>query len=157
MATGRGGVADLTESVSSQRLHVVDTSRDGFFEYDSDVNLTDNYKLGFGNNAPRRIATHSNGHRWVIDDDRAESTGGIATYGNHLWIVDRGTDRVYYFEDGAGRNSGSTSATSDFMLTSGNTNPRGIYSDGNSLWVVNIAGSKDRVDVYDTTGSIEGY
>jgi hypothetical protein len=44
----------------------------------------------------------------------------------HLWIVDNGTDRVYQYDNAAGRTSGSQSASTSFALAAGNTNPQGI-------------------------------
>ena len=46
--------------------------------------------------------------------------------GHYLWIVDSGTDRVYPFDNAAGRTPGSQSPSTSFVLAAGNTNPQVI-------------------------------
>jgi hypothetical protein len=65
--------------------------------------------------------------------------------------VDRTLDQVYFYAGGAAFLSGTHAATSSFALTTGNTNPMGIVTDGASLWVVNSA-TTDRVYKYTTAG-----
>lgn len=43
-----------------------------------------------------------------------------------LWIVDKGTDRVYQFDTATSRTSGSQKPSVIFALAAGNTNPQGI-------------------------------
>jgi hypothetical protein len=43
-----------------------------------------------------------------------------------LWVVDKGTDRVYQYDNAAGLTSGSQSPSRTFALAAGNTNPQGI-------------------------------
>ena len=172
-----GAVRTLTpQTAPAEKLVVVDSSADDAYEYDLNGNLLDDYSLGSGNNSPKGATTDSLGFRWIIDnDDYVYSYGpdgnkiggwkasglrtpdGITTDGTHLWIVDRGRDRVYYFENGASRTSGSASATSSFALTSGNKSPRGIHTDGSTFWIVNATRSKDRVYVYEMSGTSMGY
>ncbi len=45
---------------------------------------------------------------------------------NHLWVVDASTDRVYQYDGGTSRISGSQVASTSFALASTNTNPQGI-------------------------------
>jgi hypothetical protein len=65
---------------------------------------------------------------WTIDAANASPTGITLdpTNVSHLWIVDNGTDRVYQYDNAAGRTSGSQSASTSFALAAGNTNPQGI-------------------------------
>jgi hypothetical protein len=65
---------------------------------------------------------------WTIDAANASPTGITLdpTNVSHLWIVDNGTDRVYQYDNAAGRTSGSQSASTSFALAPGNTNPQGI-------------------------------
>jgi Calx-beta domain-containing protein len=65
---------------------------------------------------------------WTIDSANASPTGITLdpTNVSHLWIVDNGTDRVYQYDNAAGRTSGSQSASTSFALAAGNTNPQGI-------------------------------
>jgi hypothetical protein len=43
-----------------------------------------------------------------------------------IWIVDKGTDKVYQYVGAATRTSGSQSAAASFALAANNTNPQGI-------------------------------
>ena len=159
------------------KFYVVDTGADSTWEYDADGNVVDSYGLANGNTMPRGAATNLPGDTvWVIDNDDyvyvydsfglllgtwlAEGLGkpeGIATDGTDIWIVDRGSDRVYSFAGAATHRAGTFSPTSSFPLASGNKNPRGITTDGNRLWVVNwSSSSSERVFRYSTTGSLEG-
>ena len=156
--------------IADQRIVIADASKDDFFEYDPAGALLDRYDLGSGNNSPKGATADATGYRWVIDNDdyvyvydpagvkigawKASGLSrpeGIATDGTHLWIVDRGTDSVYYFANGTSLTSGSASATSVTKLATskGNKAPYGIFTDGSNMWVVNATRSVDRVYVYD--------
>jgi subtilisin family serine protease len=65
---------------------------------------------------------------WTIDAANSSPTGITLDPTNvaHLWIVDNGTDRVYQYDNAAGRTSGSQSASTSFALAAGNSNPQGI-------------------------------
>jgi hypothetical protein len=65
---------------------------------------------------------------WALDAANASPTGITLdpTSVSHLWIVDNGTDRVYQYDDAAGRTSGSQAASASFALAAGNTNPQDI-------------------------------
>ena len=108
---------------------------------------------------------------WVLDnnktvyilDSNGQSLGswsatqlqqptGIATDGTHIWIVDKGTDTVYRFNNAASFTTGSRVANSSFKLSSSNAVPEGIATDGTTIWVVNT-GIPDRVFVYGMTGT----
>jgi hypothetical protein len=45
---------------------------------------------------------------------------------NHLWIVDSGTDRVYQYDAGTARTTGSQAPSQSFALPAGNLNATGI-------------------------------
>ena len=111
---------------------------------------------------------------WVIDNDdyvdvydpSGNSLGywkakglstpeGIASNGTDIWIVDRGSDRVYRYAGAANRTSGSASPTSSFALNSGNRDAKGIETDGTHLWVVNDA-STNKVFKYTLSGTLVG-
>ncbi|MCP4853691.1 MAG: hypothetical protein GY903_04270 [Fuerstiella sp.] len=165
--------------VSTTKFYVVDSSADETFEYQADGTLEANYNLGSGNNSPKGAAADATGNTvWVIDNDDYvydadgnllrswKATGldrpeGIASDGTNLWIVDRGSDRVYYFAGGATRTT-DAGATSNFPLDTGGGNkaPKGItYGslDGVPyLWVVNATKNVDKVFRYGISGSKEG-
>jgi hypothetical protein len=65
---------------------------------------------------------------WSITGAGSSPTGITLDPSNvgALWIVDSGTDRVYQFDNAAGRTSGSQSPSTSFALAAGNTNPQGI-------------------------------
>ena len=164
------------DDVSETKFFVVDTSSDSTFEYEANGALADNYSLTSGNNAPRGAAADATGSTiWVIDNDdyvyvydaagntlgQWKANGlnrpeGIATDGTDVWIVDRGTDRVYRFNGGAGLTSGTHSADSSYSLDGGNKAARGITTDGTSLWVVNGRNNVDKVFKYTVSGSLLG-
>ena len=80
---------------------------------------------------------------------------GIATNGTDVWILDNKTDKVYKYTGAATRLSGSQSAAGSFSLNSGNTNGKGVVTDGASLWVVND-GTTDAVFKYTLSGTLLG-
>ena len=65
---------------------------------------------------------------WTVTGAGTSPTGITLdpTHVANLWIVDSGTDRVYQFDNAAGRASGSQSPSTSFALAAGNTNPQGI-------------------------------
>ncbi|MCP4785161.1 MAG: hypothetical protein GY878_16535 [Fuerstiella sp.] len=82
---------------------------------------------------------------------------GIATDGQHVWLVDKGTDKVFFYENGTEITTfGTVASTSSFALDSGNRNPRGITTDGTHLWVVNSKSKKDEVFKNTTSGTLVG-
>ena len=168
---GEATILDDDAPAPSTKFYVVDDSADDMYEYMDDGSVVTNYDLGSGNNSPRGAAATVAGDTvWVIDNDdhvyvhdadgnlqrswKANGLNrpeGIATDGTAVWIVDRGNDRVHYFEDGATR-IGDTGATSSFSLQAGD--PRGITTDGTYLWVVD-AGTDD-VYKYSVGGALLG-
>ena len=80
---------------------------------------------------------------------------GIATDGTDIWIVDKGTDTVYRFNNAAAVTTGSLQASSSFKLARTNAVPEGLATDGTKIWVVN-SGSPDRVFVYNMSGTSLG-
>ena len=113
-------------------------------------NAASSFSLNSGNTSPKDIVTDGTS-LWVVNDSTTDkvfkytlsgsllgswtitgagtSPTGItldpSSVGN-LWIVDSGTDRVYQFDNAAGRTSGSQSPSTSFALAAGNTNPQGI-------------------------------
>lgn len=84
---------------------------------------------------------------------------GIATDGTNIWIVDDASNTVYRYSGAATRTSGAVKASSSFALAANganvNASPRGITTDGKSLWVVDNAAS-DRVFKYTLAGWLGG-
>ena len=78
---------------------------------------------------------------------------GIATDGDDVWIVDRGTDRVNRYHGGAHHRGGTHHPDASFALHANNQNPRGITTDGETIWVVDTG--NDRVFVYDLHGGYQ--
>jgi hypothetical protein len=160
---------------SLTKFYVVDASSDRTFEYSAAGQAVENYHLAPGNNDPRGAASDASGQRvWVIDDDdyvdvydhAGNSLGywkakglstpeGIASNGTDIWIVDRGSDRVYRYAGGANRTYGSANPTSSFALNSGNREAKGIETDGTHLWVVDDA-STNKVFKYTLSGTLVG-
>jgi len=92
---------------------------------------------------------------WTADE--TVKPDGIATDGDNIWIVDRVTDKVYFYEQGAEIASPTrVTSTSSFALANGNRNPRGITTDGTHLWVVNSKSAKDEVFKYTISGTLVG-
>jgi hypothetical protein len=69
--------------------------------------------------------------------------------------VDSLLDRVYRYTNAAGRLDRSQNAASSFALANGNNNPKGIVTDGTSLWVVDDS-STDKVFKYSLAGALLG-
>ena len=113
-------------------------------------NAASSFSLNSSNTGPKDIVTDGT-YLWVVNDSSTDkvfkynlsgtlqgswtisgagsSPTGItlnpSSVGN-LWIVDSGTDRVYQFDNAAGRTSGSQSPSTSFALAADNTNPQGI-------------------------------
>ena len=173
VADGQAIGVILTDDAT--KFYVVDASSDMTFEYGATGQSVESYSLAWGNNDPRGAASDASGQRvWVIDNDdyvdvyngAGNSLGywyakglktpeGIASNGTDIWIVDRGSDRVYRYSGAASRSSGSASPTSSFALASGNREAKGIETDGTHLWVVNDA-STNKVFKYTLSGALVG-
>lgn len=82
------------------------------------------------------------------------SSEGLAVWGNDVWTVSPGTDRVYRFKDGARTFSGSLAASSSFALDPTNTQPTGIVTNGTRFWVSDS--NADRIFIYGVDGSSLG-
>ena len=66
---------------------------------------------------------------WTISTPGVSSPTGITlnpASPSELWIVDKGTDKVYQYNAAVNVISGSRSASSSFALAAGNTNSQGI-------------------------------
>jgi hypothetical protein len=78
---------------------------------------------------------------WTASDLGSYYSGsapeGIALDGNHLWIVDRATDKLYWYQGAALRTSSSDTAEKQFSVSMWMSSPKGLTTDGTSLWVVN--------------------
>jgi VCBS repeat-containing protein/predicted outer membrane repeat protein len=164
-------VAQVVPPIAPKFL-VVDADSTDLFEYDDQGALVGRRSLETDGAAPRGATVIADGStRWVIDSNHDVSVydaegnllgnwkadglrrpEGIASDGQHVWIVDRATDRVYRFTDGAGLREGTHAASSDFPLVRGNRNPRGITSDGTRVWIVNDGRNRDAVFQYTTSG-----
>jgi hypothetical protein len=161
------------------KFYVVnDATSDQTFEYQTGGAAAGSYGLTSGNTAPRGVATTVAGDKtWVVDANRKvyvyTTSGGllgswtagnlpgnatvedITVCGNDVWIVDAKSDKVFRYTAAASRLSGSPNATSSFSLNSGNTNPKGLVTDGTYVWVVND-GTTDKVFKYTLSGSLVG-
>ncbi|MFM7056515.1 MAG: S8 family serine peptidase [Planctomycetota bacterium] len=152
---------------------------DRMFEYDRGGELIEDYPIGIENTASRGVAVTAAADRlWVVDASRRVSVldtsgnllgswtasfpysvsdvQGIATDGTHIWILDRLSDRVYYYLNGASRLSGSQTATTSWLVNFRNADATDMVfgSQGGQqyLWIVNDS-SADRVYRYTLTAS----
>ncbi|MEO8493822.1 MAG: hypothetical protein ABI614_02040, partial [Planctomycetota bacterium] len=161
------------------KFYVVDSAAtDRTYEYNPGGGLVESYGLNSGNSNPRGVATTIAGDRtWVVDANLKvyvyNTSGGllgswtaaglpkgavvedITTNGTDVWIVDAKSDKVYKYAGAASLLSGSPKAASSFALNSGNKDPKGIVTDGASLWVVNDS-TTDKVFKYSVSGSCLG-
>jgi hypothetical protein len=165
----------VIQNDDATKFYVVDASAEKTFEYGASGESVENYYLGWGNDDPRGAASYAGGDRvWVIDSDEyvdvydaagnhlgfwkakgLDKPEGIASNGTDIWIVDRGSDRVYRYAGAANRTSSSMSPTSSFSLNSGNRDAKGIETDGKHLWVINDA-SSNKVFKYTLSGALVG-
>lgn len=156
-----------------------DGTVDATFEYAADGTPIENYGMHTENTAPRGIAMTSAGDRfWVVDANRTvfvyDTSGillgswtanfvysssdvqGIATDGSNIWIVERLSDRVYYFPNAASRLSGAQTASSSWFLNFRNADATdmvfGSQNGQRFLWVVNDS-TLDRIFRYTLTAS----
>jgi sugar lactone lactonase YvrE len=130
---------------------------------------------------PRGVATTAAGDKvWVVDYNKTvyvynnggsllgswtpgglnvnAQLEGIATNGTDIWLLDNQQDKVYKYTGAASLLSGSQSAASSFSLANGkngNSNGKGIVTDGTSIWVVDD-GSTNKVFKYTLSGSSLG-
>jgi hypothetical protein len=168
-------VTDITPEPGGTKFFVVDQSR-RMFEYDADGNARGTSQLDSENEKPRGVAAspdgstlwtiNANNEVFVLDSEsrllgswvivEVDKSEGITVHGDDLWIVDRGEDRVYFFEGGALRRSGEAEPTSSFRLGRENRNPMDLVTDGSHLWVVNDTRKVDKVFRYTVDGSLEG-
>jgi hypothetical protein len=163
----------------ASRFYVVnDATLDQTFEYQTGGAAAGSYGLGTGNTAPRGVATTTAGDKtWVVDANRnvyVYDTSGtllgswtagtlasnadvqdITVFGNDVWIVDAKSDKVYRYSGAATRLKDSQNAASSFSLNSGNKDPKGMVTDGTSLWVVNDSWT-DKLFKYTLSGSLVG-
>ena len=170
----------ITNADNDTKFYVVnDATPDKTYEYATSGGQAESYSLNSGNTSPRGVATTVAGDKtWVVDANRKvyvyNTSGGllgswtagslntkakvedITVYGNDVWIVDAYSDKVYKYANAATRTSGTQNATSSFNLNSGNLDPKGIVTDGTSLWVVNDSSYPDKVFKYTLTGQLLG-
>src|SRR5262249_53110997 len=149
---------------------------DKTFKYESGGASIVSNVLDFGNTAPRGAASNAPGTRlWVVDanktvyvyDNRNVLLGswaaggltqpeGITVWNNDVWVVDAGADKIFKYSGAATRLAGSQGADPGAnKLNANNKQPRGIVTDGTSMWVVNDSGS-DKVFKYTLTGTLLG-
>ena len=161
------------------KFYVVNSATtDRTYEYKPTGALVESYLLNSGNTNPRGVTTTAAGTKtWVIDANRKvfvyNTSGGllgswtagslpsgavvedITTNGTDVWLVDAKGCKVYKYAAAASRLSGSQNAASSFALNSGNTNARGIVTDGTSLWTVNDS-TTNKVFKYSINGTFLG-
>jgi hypothetical protein len=171
---GAGTIYD--DETAPTKFYVVDdASQNRTFEYNVTGGLVENYNVNSGNSAPRGVASSLAGDKtWVVDANRKvyvyntnggllgswtagtlannATPEGVATNGTDVWIVDGRSDKVYRYAGAAGLATANPAAASSFSLASGNTNPKDIVTDGQSLWVVNDGPKTDKVFKYTLSG-----
>ena len=165
----------------STKFVVVDQVDRGAFSYAASGGYLERTSLSQADARPRGIASNAAGDRkWVIDaakgpgpnvfvyDAQGQVIGswrargvvrpeGITTDGTNVWIVDRVTDRVFFYANAASYLSAENAwPTSSFRLNRANTSPSDLVTDGTKLWVVNDQDHRDAVFVYSTAGSLLG-
>jgi hypothetical protein len=175
LTTGQG----IGTILDDTKFYVVDSSSsDKTYQYASTGAALGNNALGSGDTAPRGVATTAAGTtEWVVDANLnvyVYNTGGallgswsagglpsgaqvtgIATNGTDIWLLDpASTTKVFKYTGAASRLSGSQSADSSFKLSSSNSNPQDIVTDGTSFWIVD--GTKLKVFKYTLSGSSLG-
>lgn len=178
-----GGLSSAPATVTIQvqavsgapKFFVVDGGTRSSFGYDATGHATGETKLSKEDAGSRGIATSKDSSTtWVIDKDarvfvynpsgkllgswKAEGIDkpeGITTDDTNIWIVDRQSDKVFYFAAAATRKSGELKATSSFALNNKNLNPMDIVAGGSNLWVINDTGS-DQIFRYSKTGVLQG-
>jgi hypothetical protein len=99
---------------------------------------------------PRVLASEPEGIAVAPTDNPADATF------QDIWIVDRDKKKVSFFDNAAGRTSGEYDADSSFALNSSNGHPKGVTTDGASLWVVDDDGGKEQVFKYNLAGQLQG-
>jgi sugar lactone lactonase YvrE len=176
-----GGSQGIGTILDDTKFYVVDGgSSDRTYQYASSGAALGNNALTSGDTAPRGVATTAAGTtEWVVDANKTVyvySTGGallgswtpgglsssaqlngIATNGTDIWLLDNYSHKVYDYAGAASLLSGSQSAASSFSLVSGkngNTNGKGIVTDGTSFWVVD--GTAFKVFKSTLSGSLLG-
>ena len=168
--------------VEGIKFFVVDKSDNMTYTYTASGTGVSQSGLQSGNSDSRGAASNLAGDKlWVVDKDRfiyvyqvdgtrvgawkAKDIGneaeGIAvaptdvasdpTFGD-IWIVDRDKKKVFFFDAAAGRKSGEFNSNSSFNLVSANDHPKGITTDGASLWVVDDDGGTEQVFKYTIGG-----
>jgi Concanavalin A-like lectin/glucanases superfamily/Calx-beta domain len=170
--TGAGTIIDN----DTTKFYVVDDgSTDQTYRYGAQGNAVGNSTLTGGITAPRGAAANAAGTTlWVADAGGTvyvysaagaplgswaagglpakAQVEGLATNGTDIWLVDNKQGKVFKYTGAASRTQGSQSAASSFSLASGNGNPKGIVTDGTSLWVVND-NNNDKVFKYTLSGA----
>jgi protocatechuate 3,4-dioxygenase beta subunit len=149
------------------KFYVVDPScgSDDLLGYSASGTLNASTPLSTYNSDARGITGDAAGTKlWVLDADKgvyvykadgtklgawtASDLGsfysgsapeGIALDGNDLWIVDRATKKLHWYDEAGSRVSGSNTAERTFSLASSITAPKGMTTDGTYLWLVDDA------------------
>jgi WD40 repeat protein len=171
-------VGTILDDDTTKFFVVDDGGADRTYRYGLPGTPLGNSTLTSGDTAPRGAASNAAGTTlWVADANKNvyvynavgmlqgswaagglpknATVEGIATIGADIWIVANSTskDKVFKYSGAASRLSGSQSAASSFGLASGDTNPKGIVTDGTSLWIVDDGSSTDKVFKYTLTGN----
>jgi hypothetical protein len=170
------GTGTLLEC-DSTKFYVGDAgSTDATYRYGISGNAMGSSALAAGDTAPRGIASNAAGTTvWVADANKnvyvyspsggllgSWSAGslnaqarveGIATNGTDIWLVDAKQAKVFKYAGAASRTTGSQNAASSFNLTSSDTAPKDIVTDGSSFWMVD---ANKTVYKYTLTGRFLG-
>ena len=174
------GVTDIGafESGENVDFEVVDRRADETFTHGRDGTVIQSNPLDSGNRNATGI-TMVGSQKFVVDRNDSvyvynesqqlveqqelselRSPEGITTNGFDLWVVDRSSDQVYFYQDAVFGLPSNGLSTSTFRLSSENRNPMGItfgVLDGEEyLWVVDDRGGTERVFRYRTDGTLEG-
>ena len=172
----RNPPTEIDPVAAYKRFFVVDTYVDKTFEYDADGTPLESNSLAGANYTPSGITMTVDGQtNWVVDryagvfvyDEDGNNLGqwnatglsqpeGIATNETDVWIVDDGTNTVYFYANAASRLSGSQAPASSFALAAGNSDPSGITMSGQTIWVVNDGATQNDIFVYDLNGTLQG-
>ncbi len=164
-------VARYFGDVGPTKFFVVDRAADNTFEYDAEGDLVKTVDLAPGNANSKGADSNADGSRiWVVNQNGAvfvyDAAGtllgswtaaglsnpeGIAVNASGAYIVDGDLDKVFFYAGGQNLLAGSHAATADFSLLPGNSNPKGLAADNNTLWVVDDGASLDKVYLYAAT------
>jgi hypothetical protein len=165
VASGTGGGSTVTDSDDAtvqilgtpRKFYTVDPGTDKIYGYTAGGGLIATNSQQSGNTDAYGITGDAAGTKlWVLDLDKtvnvyntngtalgqwtATDIGatpeGIALDGNDLWMLDRATRAIKWYDDAALNTSGTDTAEKTFILPTTVNIAKGITTDGTTLWVV---------------------